>query len=54
MKMILRLLFFQFVDRKIMGLELKYYLLPGDASQVSIFFSLHMIKMSEQHRLFIL
>ena len=31
-------LFCQFVERKIMGLVPKYYLLPGDASQLSIFF----------------
>ena len=28
----------QFVDRKVMGLVPKYYLLAGDTSQVSIFF----------------
>ena len=44
--------FCQFVDRKVVGLMLtyfKYYLLSGDASQVSVF-SLHMTKMSKQHR----
>ena len=30
--------FCQFVDRKVVGLMPKYYLLAGDASQVSIFF----------------
>ena len=42
----------QIVDRKVMGLGPKYYLLAGDTSQVSIF-SLRKIKMSKQHRLFI-
>ena len=43
----------QFVDREVMGLVRKYYLLPGYTSQVSIF-SLHKIKMSKQRELFIL
>ena len=30
--------FCQFVDRKVVGLMPKYYLLTGDTSQVSIFF----------------
>ena len=33
-----RVFFFQFVDRKVMGLVPKYYLLAGDTNQVSIFF----------------
>ena len=41
--------FCQFVDRKVMGLMPKYYLLAGDTSQFSIF-PLHKIKISKQHR----
>ena len=44
-----RVLFCQFVDRKVVGLMPKYYLLAGDTSQVFFFF-LHNIKISEQHR----
>ena len=33
-----RILFCQFVDKKVMGLGPNYYLLAGDTSQVSIFF----------------
>ena len=36
----------QIVDKKVVGLVPKYYLLAGDTSQVSIF-SLHKIKMSK-------
>ena len=48
-----RVFFCQFVDTKVVGLLPKYYLLAADTSQDSIF-SLHQIKMSKQHRLFIL
>ena len=41
--------FWQFVDRKVVGLMQKYYLLAGDINQVSIF-SLRKIKMNKQHR----
>ena len=43
----------QFVDSKVLDLVPKYYLLAGDTSQVFIFSS-HKIKMSKQHRLFII
>ena len=39
----------QFVDRKVLSLMPKYYLLAGDTSQISIF-SLQKIKISKQHR----
>ena len=39
----------QFIDREVMGLVPKYYLLARDTAKVSIFF-LHKIKMSKQHR----
>ena len=42
-----------FVDGKFMDLMPKYYLLAGDASQFSILFFLHKIKMSKQHRFII-
>ena len=45
--------FCQFVDRNIVSSKLKYYLLAGDTTQVSIFFSLQKIKMSKQQRFMI-
>ena len=45
-----RVFFCQFVDRNVVGLMPKYYLLAGDTSQIFIFFSLHKIKISKQHR----
>ena len=42
-------LFCQFVDRKVLSLMPKYYLLLGETSQISIF-SLQKIKISKQHR----
>ena len=38
-------------DRKVVDSTPKYSLLVGDTNQVSIYFSLHKIQMSKQHRL---
>ena len=45
--------FVNFLTEKLWVLGPKYYLLTGDTAKFQIF-SLHKIKMSKQHRLFIL
>ena len=43
--------FCQFVDRKVVGLLPKYFLIAGYTNQVSVyFFSFHKIKMGKQHK----